>query len=83
MIGTQQIHGSAHEFSTLCNSFFVDRIIEIHNMIERTKQITSLDCIIPNNGNIKAGSKAETPSGKASVSQKMATTINVYAHSAS
>lgn len=55
----------------------------MHSMKDRKIKITSLDVIIPNNGNIKAGSKAETASGKASVSQKMATTNNVYAHSAS
>lgn len=81
--GTQQIHELAYPVSTLCGSFFGDFIIEIHNMIERKKRVTSLDSIIPNNGNIKAGSKAETASGRASVSQKMATTNNVYAHSAS
>jgi len=52
-------------------------------MTEKKEKVTSLDPIIPNNGNIKAGSKAETARGKASVSQKMATTNSVYAHSAS
>lgn len=78
MTGTQQIHG----FNPSC-SFFADFVIEIYSMIGKKKKITSLDSIIPNNGNIKAGSKAETASGKASVSQKMATTNSVYAHSAS
>jgi len=57
--------------------------IEIFSMTEKKEKVTSLDPIIPNNGNIKAGSKAETARGKASVSQKMATTNSVYAHSAS
>lgn len=55
----------------------------MHSIKKRKIKVTSLDAIIPNNGNIKAGSKAETASGKASVSQKMAITNNVYAHSAS
>lgn len=83
MIGTQQIHGFAWQFSTLSVSFFGVLIPDMHNIKERKIRVTSFDAIIPNNGNIKAGSKAETASGKASVSQKMATTNNVYAHSAS
>lgn len=55
----------------------------MHSIKQRKIRLTCLDPIIPNNGNIKAGSKAETASGKASVSQKMATTNSVYAHSAS
>lgn len=78
-----QIHGFSWYISTLCVSFFRVLIPDMHSMKDRKIKITSLDVIIPNNGNIKAGSKAETASGKASVSQKMATTNNVYAHSAS
>lgn len=67
------------------DSFFRHFDIEIFSITgeKKKKKVTSLDPIIPNNGNIKAGSKAETARGKASVSQKMATTNSVYAHSAS
>lgn len=76
--GTYQIHGLTHQVLS-------SDILTLKSLVwqGKKKKVTSLDPIIPNNGNIKAGSRAETARGKASVSQKMATINSVYAHSAS